>query len=80
MRLSKQLRFGQNCSGDLGVRLLATAFSRILRMKTIDVAFYREGNQWVAQAMDVEVSTFADTLEEARAAMQEALELYFDGN
>ena len=30
--------------------------------------------------MDVEVSTFADTLEEARAAMQEALELYFDGN
>ena len=49
-------------------------------MKSIDVAFYREGNQWVAQALDVEVSTFADTLEEARAAMQEALELYFDGN
>jgi predicted RNase H-like HicB family nuclease len=49
-------------------------------VKTIKVAFYREGNQWVAQALDVEVSTFADTLDKTRAAIQEALELYFDDN
>jgi predicted RNase H-like HicB family nuclease len=42
------------------------------------VAFYREGEQWVAQALNVEVSTFGSSLDEAKAAIQEALELYFD--
>ena len=48
-------------------------------MKSIKVAFYKEGDHWVAQALNVEVSTFGATLDEAKAAIQEALELYFEG-
>lgn len=44
----------------------------------IDVVIYREGDQWVAQALNVDVSSFGGTPEEARAAIQEALELYFE--
>jgi len=47
-------------------------------MRTIEVVFYREGKQWVAQALNVEVSSFGDTREEARAAIKEALELFFE--
>lgn len=46
--------------------------------RTIDVVIYREGDRWVAQALNVDVSSFGDTPEEARAAIQEALELYFE--
>lgn len=44
----------------------------------INVLFYREGEQWVAQALTVDVATSGDSLDEARAAIQEALELYFE--
>jgi predicted RNase H-like HicB family nuclease len=44
----------------------------------VDVVIYREGPHWVAQALNVDVSSFGDTLEEARAAIREALELYFE--
>ena len=47
-------------------------------MRTIEVVFYREGKTWVAQALNVDVSSFGDTREEARAAIKEALELYFE--
>ena len=47
-------------------------------MRTIEVVFYREGTSWVAQALNVDVSSFGDTREEARAAIKEALELYFE--
>ncbi len=47
-------------------------------MRTIEVVLYREGEVWVAQALNVDVSSFGDTREEARAAIQEALELYFE--
>ncbi|HUY78547.1 MAG TPA: hypothetical protein VMV29_17385 [Ktedonobacterales bacterium] len=46
--------------------------------KTIDIVIYREDDQWVAQALNVEVSSFGDTADEARAAITEALELYFE--
>ena len=46
--------------------------------KTIDVVIYREDDQWVAQALNVDVSSFGETPESARAAIQEALELYFE--
>jgi len=46
--------------------------------RTIDVVIYREDDQWVAQALNVEVSSFGDTPDEARAAITEALELYFE--
>ena len=47
-------------------------------MKSIQVAFYKEGDQWVARALNVEVSTFGNSLEEAKSAIREALELYFE--
>jgi predicted RNase H-like HicB family nuclease len=46
--------------------------------KGIEVVFYREGEKWLAQALNVEVATFGDSLDEARAAIKEALELYFE--
>ena len=48
-------------------------------MKPIQVAYYKEGNHWVAQALNVEVNTFGDSLDEAKSAIVEALELYFEG-
>ena len=47
-------------------------------MRTIEVVFYRDGKAWVAQALNVDVSSFGDTREKARAAIKEALELYFE--
>ncbi|HEU5343308.1 MAG TPA: hypothetical protein VFU60_03095 [Ktedonobacterales bacterium] len=46
--------------------------------RTIEVVIFQEDDRWVAQALNVEVSSFGDTPEEARAAIQEALELYFE--
>jgi predicted RNase H-like HicB family nuclease len=46
--------------------------------RKIEVVIYQEDDQWVAQALNVEVSSFGSTPEEARAAIQEALELYFE--
>ena len=46
--------------------------------RTIEVVIFQEDDRWVAQALNVEVSSFCDTPEEARAAIQEALELYFE--
>ena len=47
-------------------------------MRSIEVVIYREGKAWVAQALNVDVSSFGDTREQARAAVKEALELYFE--
>ncbi len=43
-----------------------------------EIAFHREGKYWVAQALNVDVSSFGGTIDEARAAIGEALELYFE--
>ena len=40
------------------------------------MVLYRQGDVWVAQALNVDVSSFADTRYEARSAIQEALKLY----
>ena len=45
-------------------------------MSNIEVVLYREGKVWVAQALNVDVSSFGDTRYEARSAIQEALKLY----
>ena len=47
-------------------------------MRTIEVVLYRDGAAWVAQALNVDVSSFGDSREEAREAIQETLELYFE--
>jgi predicted RNase H-like HicB family nuclease len=48
-------------------------------MREIPVVLYREGDDWVAQALSVEVSSFGRTADEALAMIREALELYFEG-
>ena len=45
---------------------------------TVNVAFPREGRYWVAQALNVDISSLGETLEDARAAIKDALELYFE--
>ena len=40
------------------------------------MVLYRAGDVWVAHALNVDVSSFADTREEARSSIQEALRLY----
>lgn len=44
----------------------------------IKVVIYQEDDQWVAQALNVEVSSFGATSEAARDSIREALELYFE--
>jgi predicted RNase H-like HicB family nuclease len=39
---------------------------------------YREGEHYVAQCLNVDVSSFGDTEADALAKLQEALELYFE--
>jgi predicted RNase H-like HicB family nuclease len=47
-------------------------------MRVINVVIYREDDLWVAQALNVECSSFGQTPDEARAAIREALELLFE--
>ena len=47
-------------------------------MSNIEVVLFREGKVWVAQALNVDVSSFGNTRDEARSAIQEALELFFE--
>ncbi len=39
---------------------------------------YREGEHYVAQCLNIDVSSFGDSEAEALANLQEALELYFE--
>lgn len=51
-------------------------------MKTIqiNIAVWKEGYYFVAQCLNIDVSSFGDTKEEALTNLQEALELYFENN
>jgi len=53
-----------------------------INMKTIALnnVVWREGRHFVAQCLNVDVSSFGDTKEEALTNLQEALELYFEDN
>jgi len=46
-------------------------------MKSIKYVIYREDEFYVAQALNVEVSSFGDTPGEAIANLQDAVSLYF---
>ena len=48
-------------------------------MKTISYVLYREDEFIVAQCLNVEVSSFGATRDEAVANLKEAVELYFEG-
>ena len=47
-------------------------------MKSITYCIYREDEFYVAQCLNVDVSSFGDTREEALAALRVAVELYFE--
>ncbi len=51
-------------------------------MKTIQInnAVWKEGDYFVAQCLNVDISSFGDTKEGALSNLQEALELYFEDN
>ena len=45
---------------------------------TLENIVWKEGDFYVAQCLNVEVSSFGKTKDEALANLQEALELYFE--
>ncbi len=49
-------------------------------MRKIDLksVVWKEGNYYISQCLDVEVSSFGKTKKEALAMLQDALELYFE--
>lgn len=50
-------------------------------MKSIafDSVVWKEGEHFVAQCLNVEVSSFGDTKDDAHTNLKEALELYYEG-
>ena len=57
-------------------------FAQKFDMKTMEInnVVWEEGDYFVAQRLNVNVSSFGDTKEEALTNLQEALDLYFEGN
>jgi predicted RNase H-like HicB family nuclease len=51
-------------------------------MKTIHLnnLVWKEGDYFVAQCLNIDISSFGNTREEALSNLQEALELYFEDN
>jgi predicted RNase H-like HicB family nuclease len=47
-------------------------------MKTIKYIIFKEGSHYVSQCLNVEVSSFGETIEEATDNLKEALNLYFE--
>jgi predicted RNase H-like HicB family nuclease len=48
-------------------------------MKAMAYCVYREDQFFVSQCLNVDVSSFGATREEAVASLKEAVELYFEG-
>lgn len=48
--------------------------------RDIKYVIYREGNSYVAQCLNVDVSSFGDNLDEAVSNIKEAVELYYEDN
>ncbi|MFA6988901.1 MAG: type II toxin-antitoxin system HicB family antitoxin [Candidatus Gastranaerophilaceae bacterium] len=49
-------------------------------MKNIKYTVYKEGEYYVSQCLNVDISSFGNTIEEAIENLTEALELYFEDN
>ncbi len=48
-------------------------------MKEIDFILWQEGKYYVAQCLNIEVSSFGETIEDAIKNLKEAVELYLEG-
>jgi predicted RNase H-like HicB family nuclease len=49
-----------------------------MQMKEIDYVVWQEGKHYVSQCLNVEVSSFGETTDEALSNLREAVELYFE--
>jgi len=47
-------------------------------MKTIKYIIFKEGKHYISQCLNVDVSSFGSTVDEATSNLKEALELYFE--
>ncbi len=47
---------------------------------TLKYIIYREEKYYVAQCLNVDVSSFGESIQEAQKNLKEALELYFEDN
>jgi predicted RNase H-like HicB family nuclease len=47
-------------------------------MKTIKYIIYKEGKYYVSQCLNVEISSFGKSIDEAALNLKEALDLYFE--
>lgn len=47
-------------------------------MKNIKYVVYKEGDYYVSQCLNVDVSSFGESIDEAIASLKEALALYFE--
>ncbi|WP_419662584.1 conserved uncharacterized protein, UPF0150 [Desulfosarcina variabilis str. Montpellier] len=47
-------------------------------MKNIKYVVYKDGDYYVSQCLNVDVSSFGDTIDEAIEALKEAITLYFE--
>ncbi len=47
-------------------------------MKKIKYVVYKEGKYYVSQSLNVDVSSFGKTIDEATKNLKEALDLYFE--
>ena len=52
---------------------------KLVQMKKIKYVIYKEGKYYVSQCLNVDVSSFGNTIDEASANLKEALYLYFEG-
>jgi len=48
-------------------------------LKEIDFILWQEGKYYVAQCLNIEVSSFGETVDEAIKNLKEAVELYLEG-
>lgn len=49
-------------------------------MKSIKYIITKEGKFYVSRCLNVEVSSFGKTIDEAKSNLKEALDLYFEDN
>ncbi len=49
-----------------------------MRKINFQSVIWKEGNYYISQCLDVDVSSFGKTKKEALAMLQDALELYFE--
>ncbi len=47
-------------------------------MKNIKYVVYKEGEYYVSQCLNVDVSSFGDSIDEAIVLLKEAVELFFE--